>query len=97
MNHTDRGNITMKSTIKPGTIARTVMLFIALFNMILSCFGYQIIDVDDETVNNLITASFTIVSSIVCWWKNNSFTESAIIADEILNDMKWDDKNAKTR
>lgn len=82
----------MKSSIKPGTIARTIMLFVALFNMILSCFGYQIIDVDDETVNNLITSLFTIVSSIICWWKNNSFTESAIIADEILYEMKGDNK-----
>lgn len=82
----------MKSSIKPGTIARTIMLFVALFNMILSCLGYQIIDVDDETVNNLITSIFTIVSSIICWWKNNSFTESAIIADEILDEMKGDNK-----
>ena len=75
---------------KPQTIARTVILFLALFNQILACFDISPISVADETVNNIITASFTIISAVICWWKNNSFTESAIIADSILDDMRED-------
>ena len=36
----------------------------------------------------LITLIFTIVTSVTAFWKNNSFTQEAIIADGLMKDMK---------
>lgn len=45
--------------------------------------------ISDEQISELVTLIFTIVTSIVGFWKNNSFTEEAIIADGIMHDMKY--------
>lgn len=71
-----------------GTIARTVVLALALLNQLLTAFGYNVIDVSDETINTLITTIFTIVTALVAFWKNNSFTEAAIEADEVMKEIK---------
>lgn len=74
--------------IKAETIIRTIVLFLALFNQVLTMFGYNIIPIEDETVSQLITSLFTIVMSVWAWWKNNSFTKAAIEADEVLAMLK---------
>lgn len=74
--------------IKTGTIVRTIVLFIALFNQIAVSLGYSIIDINNDMLEEFLTNFLTIATSIICWWKNNSFTESAIIADDILQEMR---------
>ena len=75
--------------ISAGTIARTIVLFLALLNQILTAFGYNVIDISDETVNTLISTIFTVISAIVAFWKNNSFTPEAIEADRIMKELKY--------
>lgn len=77
-----------KQTITPGTIIRTVTLALALCNQILTASGHAVIPIDDDTIVQLITAGFTVVSAIAAFWKNNSFTKSAIEADERMRDYK---------
>lgn len=74
--------------ITSGTIARTVILLLALINQTLTMLGYKLIPIEDEQINDIVTLAFTIGSSLAAWWKNNSFTKKAILADEYLNDMK---------
>lgn len=74
--------------ISSGTIARTVVLVLALVNQVLSMLGYKIIPIEDEQVNNFITMLFTIGSALVAWWKNNSFTEAAIEGDKYKEIVK---------
>ena len=74
--------------ISAGTIARTVILVIALVNQVLTALGHNVIDVSDETVNTLCSTGFTVISAVVAWWKNNSFTKNAIKADEVLKKLK---------
>lgn len=74
--------------IDAGTIARTATLALALINQLLAVFGCEIIDVGDETINSLVSAGFTIASAVYAWWKNNSFTKSAIQADEYMRELK---------
>lgn len=74
--------------ITAGTIARTACLVLALVNQILMVLGYKVIDVSDDTVNTLITTGFTVVTALIAWWKNNSFTQAAIEADEVMRDRK---------
>ncbi|MSA02927.1 phage holin [Lactonifactor sp. BIOML-A3] len=70
--------------ISAGTIARTIVLGLALINQILAIYGKSPIPVSEEQVNLLISTIITIVTSLIAWWKNNSFTKSAIAADEAL-------------
>lgn len=72
----------MKSSIATGTIARTIILVIALINQVLVTTGHSVIEINDDTITELVSCVFTIVSAICAWWKNNSFTENAILADE---------------
>ena len=74
--------------ISSGTIARTVVLVLALVNQVLSVLGYKIIPIEDEQVNDFITIAFTIGSALAAWWKNNSFTEAAIEGDKYKDIVK---------
>ena len=74
--------------ISAGTIARTAVLVLALTNQILNALGYQIIDIADEDINTLITTGFTVVSSLIAWWKNNSFTKAARVGDAVMKAEK---------
>lgn len=75
-------------TISAGTIARTICLCLALVNQILTATGHSVINISDESINTLISTGFTIVTAIVAWWKNNSFTQSALKADEVMRELK---------
>lgn len=77
-----------RMTISAGTIARTIILVLALVNQILTATGHSVINISDESINTLISTGFTIVTAIVAWWKNNSFTQSALKADEAMRELK---------
>ena len=68
--------------VKKDTIIRTVILIIALINTLLNACGKNTLPFTDDEVSAVISATFTFVASIVAWWKNNSFTDNAIKADE---------------
>ena len=74
--------------ITSGTIARTIILLLALVNQVLSVLGYKLIPIEDEQINEAVTLAWTIGSALIAWWKNNSFTKKAILADEYLHDTK---------
>ena len=74
--------------MKSETIIRTVLLDIALLNQLLTAFGKCPLPIEDELVNQLISAIFTVSASVWSWWKNNSVTKNAIKADEYLKELK---------
>lgn len=73
----------MNEKITAGTIARTIVLLLALANQVLSAFGVQAIPIEDEQVNLIVSAMWTVISAVIAWWKNNSFTKAAIKADSL--------------
>ena len=73
-----------KINITKGTLIRTILLVLALINQILAVFGKSPIPIDDDTVTNLISTAWTVIASLIAWWKNNSFTDKAIKADKVL-------------
>lgn len=73
--------------IKAATIARTVVLILALANQILSATGHSPIPVDDAQLEQLISTGITVGAAIWAWWKNNSFTKEAIAADNYLESL----------
>lgn len=75
-------------TISAGTIARTACLLLALTNQILSACGKPILPIESATVEQLVTAGITTVAALIAWWKNNSFTQAALAADEVYEQKK---------
>lgn len=74
--------------ISAGTVARTVILIVALANQVLTVSGHSVIPINDEVINDFVSLAFTIAASLVAWWKNNSFTANAITADEYLTELR---------
>lgn len=71
-----------------GTVTRTVILILALINQFLTSMGYSPLPIHDSQVQDLISISITILVSVMTWWKNNSFTQSAKIGDEAMKSSK---------
>ena len=74
----------MNTKVTAGTVARTIVLLLALANQVLTMCGIPVLPIADETVNTAVSTVWTIVAAVVAWWKNNSFTQAAIEADEVL-------------
>lgn len=74
--------------MKKDTVIRTVVLGVALFNQILMINGKSIFPLSETEISEAITIGFTVVTAIVAWWKNNSFTKAAIEADEYMHNLK---------
>ena len=74
--------------IKADTIIRTVILVLALINQVLTSTGHSIIPITDDQIIEFLSLAFTIGAALWAWWKNNSFTQKAMIADEILKDLR---------
>lgn len=77
-----------KLHIKADTIARTVILFLALANQVMVALGWSPIELEEESVYTLASTIATLVTAIWAWWKNNSFTQAALKADTVLKEEK---------
>lgn len=80
------------NTVKIDTIARTIVLFIALANQVLAIAGKEIFPVTEDQVYQTVTLIATVGASVWAWWKNNSFTQNAIEADNVLYQLKRNNK-----
>lgn len=74
--------------ITKGTIIRTIMLIVVLINLVLKSAGKSIINIDEGSVQSLVELLIEAAIIIVAWWKNNSFSKSAIQADEYLHQLQ---------
>ncbi len=83
--------------ISAGTAARTICLALALINQLLTVFGKKVIPFADDDIYTVVSAVFTIGASAAAWWKNNSFTEAARTADELLKIEKQQRKAEKKK
>ncbi|MBJ7885703.1 phage holin [Bacillus licheniformis] len=74
-----------------GTVVRTVLLFIALVNQTLIMFGKAALPISEDQVSTLADALylagstiFTIVTTLVAWYKNNYVTGKGKQQKEVL-------------
>ncbi|QCU17583.1 phage holin [Bacillus altitudinis] len=74
-----------------GTVVRTVLLFIALINQGLIMFGKPVLPIDEDQVTSLaetlylaFSMIFTIVTTLVAWFKNNYVTDKGKLQKEAL-------------
>lgn len=77
-----------KNNITAGTIARTIVLLLALANQVLAMCGKQILNIADDDIYQVVSIVFTIGASAVAWWKNNSFSQTALKADKVMAELK---------
>ncbi len=75
-------------TVSKETIIRTIILILALVNSILTSKGKSMLPISDEEVSEVVSWIFTTAASLWAWWKNNSFTQAALRADEIMKEEK---------
>ncbi len=81
--------------ITSGTIVRTVILAVALINQILVASGHSIIPIPDEDWEALITTGATVITALIAWWKNNSFTAAARLGDFHMRKAKREAREDK--
>lgn len=74
-----------------GTVVRTVLLFIALINQGLIMFGKPVLPIDEDQVTSLAetlylagSMIFTIVTTLMAWFKNNYVTSRGKAQKEAL-------------
>lgn len=74
--------------ITKGTLARTIILALALINQVLSVCGLAVLPIEDAQIETLVSTGWTVIAAAAAWWKNNSFTQAAIEADQVLKEKK---------
>lgn len=74
--------------VKTETIIRTVILFIALLNQILSITGHAVLPFSDAEIEQGVSMLITAIAAIWAWWKNNSFTQDHIQADAMVEQKR---------
>ena len=80
----------MKKHANTPTVARTVVLAFVLLNQVLTMSGHNPLPFSEDEMYSMLTAVSTVMASLWTWWKNNSFTQEAIAADEKLKELKQD-------
>ena len=74
--------------ITAGTLARTIILALALINQILSAAGHPVLPIEDAQVETLVSTAWTVIAALIAWWKNNSFTAAAQKGDAVMKQEK---------
>ena len=80
----------MKYNVDKFTITRTIVNAIALLNAILIIFNKVPLDLDENLVYTIVSGLSIIGANAASWWKNNSFSQPALKADEYLKQLKGD-------
>lgn len=74
--------------VTADTIARTIVLIISMINGAAAIFGFTKLDIEENTIYTVVTGVSVIVSAVIGFWKNNSFTSAAIEGDNLKNALK---------
>lgn len=75
----------MKRKVEKMTIVRTAVLAFALINQVLTISGHNPLPFSEEEVGEAVSMVLTAAAALWAWWKNNSFTQAAIAADEFMH------------
>ena len=71
--------------VSAQTWARTLVLLVALVAQLLVVLGKRQEGIDIDRWQEVATYALTLIGAVWSWWKNNSFTDAAQKADEVLN------------
>lgn len=74
--------------ISKETLIRTAVLLVALVNSVLTMLGKNPLPFSENEIYQAISAICTVAATAWAWWKNNSFTDAAVKADEYMKQLK---------
>lgn len=74
--------------VKLSTWIRLIVLAVAVINAALQIFGIEAVSFGNETAEKAASVIVLVITAASAYWKNNSFTEAAQAADEILQTIK---------
>lgn len=74
--------------VTKGTLVRTILMLVVLINMVLKATGHDIINVDAAALTEFVEYGVSAATLVLCFWKNNSFTDKAKTADIYLAKLR---------
>ena len=77
--------------ISKSTIIRTILVVIVIVNFILEKLGVDLIPADESIITMFVETFLEIAVIAVGFWKNNSYSQAAIRADEFLKELRSDE------
>ena len=78
----------IKMKVTKETIIRTAITFIALINSVLTVMGKNPLPWSETEMFEGLSALLTVITTAWSWWKNNSFTQNALLADSYMKKLK---------
>lgn len=73
--------------VSAGTWIRLVLLTLALVNSALGVFGINPLT-ENSTAAQVISTLASVLTALAAYWKNNSFTYEAVVADRLMKGLK---------
>ena len=74
--------------IKPSTYVSAVVLIFTMVNNVLNIMGKPVININENEIAAWVTAIVGVVGIIYSWYKNQSITHPAQVADDIMKILK---------
>lgn len=74
--------------ITKSTIVRTILVLLVIVNFVLERCGVDVIPTDESQILMIVETVIEIAIIAVGFWKNNSFSQKAIKADEFLKELR---------
>lgn len=81
--------------ISKATIIRLILVILVIVNIVLEKKGIDIIPADEYTIAMFVETLIEIAIIAVGFWKNNSFSQAAIKADEFLKQLKGEEPESE--
>lgn len=74
--------------IKPSTYVSAVVLIFTMVNYVLNIIGKPVININENEIAAWVTAIVGVVGIVYSWYKNQSITHPAQVADDIMKILK---------
>ena len=74
--------------IKPSTYVSAVVLIFTMVNYVLNSMGKPVININENEIAAWVTAIVGVVGIVYSWYKNQSITHPAQVADDIMKILK---------
>ena len=74
--------------MKPSTYVSAIVLIFTMVNYVLNIMGKPVININENEIAAWVTAIVGVVGIIYSWYKNQSITHPAQVADDIMKILK---------
>ncbi len=74
--------------IKPSTYVSAVVLIFTMVDYVLNIMGKPVININENEIAAWVTAIVGVVGIIYSWYKNQSITHPAQVADDVMKILK---------